>query len=329
MSGAPTMRVVRFAKFGGPEVLVLDEIERPRPGPGEILIRHRAIGLNFADIYLRSGVYPVTLPSAIGAEAAGVVEALGEGVTRFAPGDRVAYCLGPFGAYAETNVVPEGRAVRLPPELPDDIAAAALMKGLTARYLLKGVRPTKPGDTILWHAAAGGVGLIALQWAAHLGARVIAVVGSDAKAQVALAHGASDVIVSGRQDIAKAVRALTGGEGVPVVYDSVGRDTFEASLDSLAPTGLLVNCGNASGPTPDISARLLAQKGSLFFTRPALATYMRTPQLLDAAAADLFAVLAQGVVKVEIRQTWPLAQAALAHQALEARATTGASILTL
>jgi NADPH:quinone reductase len=320
------MRAIVINEFGGPEVLRLTEAEIPEPAPGEILVRHRAIGLNFADTYLRAGVYPMPLPSGIGAEAAGVVEAVGPGTSRFAPGDRVAYCLGPFGAYADCNWVPASRAVRVPEAISEEVAAASLMKGLAARYLLKSVRLNRSGDTVLWHAAAGGVGLIALQWARLLGLRVIAVVGSEAKGEIARAHGAAHVILS-NADIAAEVRALTGGEGVPVVYDSVGHDTFEASLNSLAPTGLLVNCGNASGPTPDIKARDLAQKGSLFFTRPALATYVRTEALLDEAAADLFAVLASGAVKVEVRQRWPLEAAAQAHRALEARQTVGSSLL--
>ncbi len=321
------MRAIRFEAVGGPEVLRLVEAPEPAPGPGEVLIRQRAIGVNFLDVYQRSGVYPTPLPSRLGSEAAGIVEAVGEGVTRFAPGDRAAYCSGPLGAYADAHIVPAEKAVRLPDGVGFDLAAAALLKGLTARYLLRATHKVVPGDVIVVHAAAGGVGQILVQWGKHLGATVIAVAGSPEKAAIAERLGADHALVSSREDIAAAVRSLTGGEGADVVYDSVGKDTFEASLDCLAPLGLFVSFGNSSGPVPPFPPNVLAQKGSLFFTRPTLFTYVRTPALLDEAAADLFAVLASGAVRVEITRRWKLEHAADAHRALEARATTGSVIL--
>ncbi|HWA22648.1 MAG TPA: quinone oxidoreductase [Caulobacterales bacterium] len=320
------MRAIRFDKTGGPEVLALEDVPTPTPGAGEVLVRNAACGVNFIDTYQRSGLYPVALPSGLGQEAAGVVTALGEGVSDFRVGERVTFT-NVMGAYAEFSIVPAVRLLTLPEGVADDIAASSLLKGLTARSLLKVTRPVKPGDTILWHAAAGGVGQIATQWAAHLGARVIGVVGNDEKVALAKANGCAEVIVSSREDIAARVRELTNGEGVPVVYDSVGKDTFEASLNSLAPLGMFVSFGNASGPVAPFSPLLLSQKGSLFFTRPTLFTYVRTTPLLREAAADLFAVLASGAVKIAPPTRYKLADAAQAHADLEARKTTGSLVL--
>ena len=320
------MRAIRFDKTGGPDVLALEEVPTPTPGAGEVLVRNAVCGVNFLDTYHRSGLYPVALPSGLGQEAAGAVEALGDGVSDFRIGERVTFT-NVMGAYAELSVVPAARLLKLPDGVADDIAASSLLKGLTARFLLMATRPVKAGDTILWHAAAGGVGQIATQWAAHLGARVIGVVGNDEKTALAKANGCAEVIVSSRDDIAAKVRALTNGEGVPVVYDSVGRDTFEASLNSLAPLGLFVSFGNASGPVAPIPPLVLSQKGSLFFTRPTLFTYVRTAALLREAAADLFAVLASGAVKIAPPTRYKLADAAQAHRDLEARTTTGSLVL--
>jgi NADPH2:quinone reductase len=320
------MRAIRFDKAGGPEVLALKDVPTPAPDAGEVLVRNAACGVNFIDTYQRSGLYPVALPSGLGQEAAGIVEALGEGVSDFRIGERVTFT-NVIGAYAEFSIVPAVRLLPLPEGVADDIAASSLLKGLTARSLLKVTRPVKPGDTILWHAAAGGVGQIATQWAAHLGARVIGVVGNDEKAALAKANGCAEVIVSSREDIAAKVRELTNGEGVPVVYDSVGKDTFEASLNSLAPLGMFVSFGNASGPVAPFSPLLLSQKGSLFFTRPTLFTYVRTTPLLREAAADLFGALASGAVKIAPPQRYKLADAAQAHADLEGRKTTGSLVL--
>jgi NADPH2:quinone reductase len=321
------MKAVRFGETGGPEVLRLEDVGIAAPGPGQIRIRHEAIGVNFIDTYHRTGLYPLPLPSGIGMEAAGVVEAVGEGVTRFAVGDRAGYCSGPVGAYAEAQNVPADRAVKLPEAMSFDIAAAAMLKGMTARYLLRRTFPLQRGQTCVIHAAAGGVGQIAVQWAKHLGATVIAVVGSDAKAEIARALGADHVIVSAREQIAARVRELTGGEGADVVYDSVGKDTFEASLNSLKPLGMFVSYGNASGPAPAFEPGILAAKGSLFFTRPTLMHYTRTPALLQETADDLFGVIASGAVKVAQPARYTLADAAQAHRDLEARRTTGSVVL--
>jgi NADPH:quinone reductase len=321
------MQAIRFSETGGPGVLRLEEVARPRPGPGELLIRHTAIGVNFIDTYHRTGLYPVPLPSGLGLEAAGVVEAIGAGVEGFAVGDRAGYCTGPIGAYAQLNAVPAARAVNLPVTIPDAIAAAGLLKGMTARYLAKVTFPLKLGHTCLVHAAAGGVGQLLTQWAAHLGATVIAVAGTPAKTEIARRLGAAHVLLAG-EDIARRVRELTGGEGVDVVYDSVGRATFLASMDSLKPLGMFVSYGNASGPAPDISPAMLSQKGSLFFTRPTLFHYTRTPGLLQETADDLFAAIGQGIVTVAPPTVYPLAQAAQAHADLEGRRTTGSLVLT-
>lgn len=321
------IRAVRLDGPGGPEVLRLVETGQPEPGPGEIRVRHAAIGLNFIDVYQRTGLYPLARPSGLGLEAAGVVETTGPGVRRFRPGDRVAYANGPVGAYAEAHIVPEGRAVRVPDDLPLETAAGALLKGMTAEMLLRRVFHVKPGQTILLHAAAGGVGLLLAQWARALGARVIGTVGDAVKAELALARGCDHVILYGEEDVAERVRALTDGDGVAVVYDSVGAATAEASLDSLARRGMYVSFGNASGPAPPVAPLRLSRGGSLFMTRPTLFDYVATTDELDAAAAALFRVIRDGSVQVRIGQTFPLAEAAEAHRALEARRTTGSTLL--
>lgn len=321
------MRAIRFAKTGGPEVLALEDVALPAPKPGQVRVRHTVIGVNFIDTYHRSGLYPVSLPSGLGLEAAGVVDALGDGVAALKTGDRVAYCAGPLGAYAEANVVAADRLVKIPQGVSDETAAACLLKGMTVQYLLKRTYAVKPGETILFHAAAGGVGLIAGQWAKHLGARVIGTVGSDDKIALAKAHGCEHVLNLRSEDWVGRVRALTGGEGVPVVYDSIGKDTFMGSLDCLAVRGLMVSFGNASGAVPAFEPNILSAKGSLYLTRPTLFHYTRTPRELQETADDLFAVIASGAVKIEVRQRFKLAEARQAHEALHSRATTGATVL--
>jgi NADPH2:quinone reductase len=321
------MRAIRFEQTGGPEVLELVEVETPKPGPGEVLIRHEAIGVNFIDTYHRSGLYPVKLPSGLGSEAAGAVEAVGEGVIRFQVGDRAAYAGGPLAAYAEYSVVKAERAVKLPPGIDSRTAAAALLKGMTAEFLLRRTHPVQAGETILVHAAAGGVGQIMTQWAKALGAVVIATVGSADKAARACAHGADHVILYREQDVAEEVRRITGGKGVPVAYDAVGKDTFEATLKSLARRGLFVSFGNASGPPDPVPPGRLAQAGSLYLTRPTLFDYIATTAELDESAGALFDMILSGKVKVEIGQTFPLADARRAHEALQSRMTIGASLL--
>jgi NADPH2:quinone reductase len=321
-------RAIRIHASGGPEALRWEETELAPPQPGDALVRHAAIGVNYIDVYHRTGLYPVpALPAVIGVEAAGVVEAIGPGVTAVAVGDRVAYAGGGLGAYAERSIVSAERLVRLPASIGDEMAAAMLLKGLTAQYLLRRTHRVRRGETILFHAAAGGVGLIACQWAKHLGATVIGTVGSDAKAAVARANGCDHVIIYTRERFPERVRTLTGGVGVPVVYDSVGQVTFADSLDCLAPLGLMVSFGNASGPVPAVNLALLALKGSLFITRPTLATYTARREDLAAAAEELFAVVAAGAVKVTINHRFSLADAAAAHRALEQRETTGSIVL--
>ena len=319
------MRAVEITSLGGPEVLALVDLPTPEPKAGEILVRHEAIGLNFIDIYQRSGLYPMKLPSRLGLEAAGIVEAVGQGVTRFKAGDRVVYCSS-LGAYAEANVVPADKAVRLPDSISFETGAAALLKGLTAEFLARRIWKLQAGDWALVHAAAGGVGLILCQWLKSLGIRVIGSVSTPAKAALCLDHGAEVVLTSG-EDIAARVREITGGKGVPVVYDSVGATTFEASLASLARRGLLVSFGNASGPAPAVEPLRLSRGGSLFVTRPTLFDYVATTEELDEAAAALFAVIASGAVKIEIGQRFDLADIAKAHTALAARETTGATVI--
>jgi len=321
------MRAIRIARNGGPEVLELAEVERPAPGPGEILVRNQAIGLNFIDTYHRTGLYPVKLPSGLGMEGAGEVVEVGEGVDRFSPGDLAAYASGPIGAYAEFHVVKAARAVKPPAGVGADVAAACLLKGITAEFLLRRCFPVQAGQTILVHAAAGGVGSILVQWAKALGATVIGTVGSQAKAERVRELGADHAILYRDQDVAAEVRRLTGGAGVPVAYDSVGAATFEATLNSLARRGVFVSYGNASGPAPAILPARLSQLGSLFLTRPTLFDYVATTEELDASAAALFAVIASGQVRIDIGQTFPLADAKAAHEALEGRGTVGASLL--
>ena len=320
------MRAIRLSKTGGPDVLELVEVETPPPGPGQILVRHEAIGINFIDTYQRSGLYPIKLPSGLGSEAAGVVEAVGEGVTRFKVGDLAAYAGAP-GAYAEANVVRADRAVKVPPGIDARTAAAALLKGMTVEFLIRRLHRVEGGETILAHAAAGGVGQIMVQWAKALGAVVIGTVGSEAKAARARELGADHVILYHEQDVAAEVRRITDGKGVPVAYDSVGKDTFEGTLKSLARRGLFVSFGNSSGPPPPIEARQLMLNGSLFFTRPTMGDYQTTTEELDASAAAVFEMIGSGKVKIEIGQTFPLAEARKAHEALESRATIGASLL--
>lgn len=321
------MRAVRAEQAGGAEVMRVAEVEVPTPGPGEVLVRHSAIGLNFIDVYQRSGLYPMTWPSGLGLEAAGTVEAVGEAVSRFKVGDRIAYANGPPGAYAEAHVVAEGRAVAVPDDIPLETAAAVMLKGMTAEYLVRRTFHVKRGDTILVHAAAGGVGLILCQWAKAIGATVIGTTGSEAKAVLARAHGCDHVIIHGHEDVAERVRGITGGRGVPVVYDAVGAATFEASLASLARRGTLVLFGNASGPVPPFDPLRLSRGGSLYVTRPTLFDYVATTEELDDSAAALFAMIRSGAVKVEIGQTWPLDRIREAHEALEARRTTGSTLL--
>ena len=312
---------------GGPEVLVYETYETPAPGPGEALVRHAAIGLNYIDVYHRTGMYPGALPFTPGMEGAGTVEAVGPGVSDLQPGQWVAYAGPPVGAYADLRVMPAAILVPLPDAISFETAAAMMLKGMTAQYLLRQTYPVKTGDTILFHAAAGGVGLIVGQWAKHLGATVIGTVGSPEKAELARAHGYDHVIDYRREDFVARVREITGGEGVPVVYDGVGKDTFLRSLDCLRPLGMAVSFGSASGPVESFNLGVLSAKGSLFVTRPTLMTYTRTRERLLACANDLFEVVASGAVRIEIHQRFPLAQAADAHRALEGRATTGSTLL--
>lgn len=319
------MLAIQAVRAGGPEVLEVVDRPLPTPGPGQILVRHQAVGLNFIDTYHRSGLYPMTMPAILGLEAAGVVESLGEGVTRFKAGDRVAYN-GTLGAYAEAAVVPADRAVKVPDGVSLETAAAVLLKGMTAEFLVRRCQKVQPGQTVLIHAAAGGVGSILVQWVKALGATVIATVGSEAKAALARDHGTDHVILYGEEDVAARVSEITGGQGVTVVYDGVGKDTFDASFKSLGRRGTLVTFGNASGPAPAIAPLELGTK-SLFLTRPRLFDYIATTAELDDSAAALFAVLESGAVKIEVGQTFPLSEARAAHEALEGRRTTGATLL--
>jgi NADPH2:quinone reductase len=321
------MLAVQADRAGGPEVLSVVDKPTPAPGPGEILIRHAAIGLNFMDTYQRTGLYPITYPQVLGSEAAGVVEAVGEGVTRFAIGDRVAYATGPTGAYSEAHCVPAGRAVRVPEGVSLEIAAAAMLKGMTAEFLILRCRPIKPGETALVHAAAGGVGQILVQWITALGAQVIATAGGAEKLALAQSLGAEHLIDYRTEDVAKRVREITAGAGVPVAYDSVGAATFEGTLGAIARRGTFVSFGNASGPVPPFAPLRLSQAGSLFLTRPTLGHYIGTTEELDASAAALFEVILSGRVKIAIGQTFPLREARAAHEALEGRKTTGSTLL--
>ncbi len=319
-------KAIRIHANGGPEVMRWEDVPTPEPARGEVLIRHAAVGLNYIDVYYRTGLYKTALPATIGMEGSGTVLALGEGVTELEVGDRIAYAGGPVGAYATERVIAEDRLVKLPEAIGFETAAAMMLQGLTAQYLLHRTFPVTAGQTILVHAAAGGVGLILCQWAKHLGATVIGVVSTAEKAELAHQHGAAHVIV-GQTNLAAEVKRLTGGAMVPVVYDSVGRDTFTASLDSLAPLGMMVTFGSASGPVPPVDVGMLSAKGSLFLTRPTLATYTAKRAELVAMANDLFSVVASGAVVIRVNQTFPLSAAAAAHTALEARQTTGSTVL--
>jgi NADPH2:quinone reductase len=323
-------RAIQITEFGGPEKLRLVEVPVGAPGPGEILIRHHACGLNYIDVYQRTGLYPLPLPATLGMEGAGVVEAVGEGVTHLRPGDRAAYASNPPGAYCESRVMPARCVVRLPDSISFETGAAMMLKGLTAQYLLKKTLPQgglQAGDFVLFHAAAGGVGLIACQWARLLGLQLIGTAGSDEKCALAAAHGASHTINYRSEDFVVRVKEITGGRGVKVVYDSVGKDTFEKSLDCLAPFGLLANYGNASGKAPPVELGTLAAKGSLYVTRPTLFTHIATRDATQVMADDLFSVVASGGVRIPLERRYPLAEAAQAHRDLEARLTTGCSVL--
>jgi len=326
----PMPTAIRFYEYGGPEVLRIEDIAPGKPGKGEVQLRHTAIGVNYIDVYDRTGLYPVAaFPSGLGREAAGVVTAVGRGVRGFKVGDRAAYVWPSPGAYCELRNVPAERLVKVPRGISDEQAAALMLKGLTAHYLIRRTYRVKRGDAILVHAAAGGVGLILCQWARALGAKVIGVVGSDAKAEIARRHGCHHVLISGRDELAPTVKSLTRGEGVAVVYDAVGKDTFMESLDCLRRLGMMATFGNASGPVPPISPLELSKRGSLFLTRPTLFNYISTRPELEAAARELFSAVRSGKVRVMIGQKYPLTRVADAHRDLEGRRTTGSTVLTV
>jgi NADPH:quinone reductase len=318
---------IRIHETGGPDKFKWEEVEVGDPGKGEILLRQTAVGLTFIDVYHRTGLYKVPLPSGIGSEGAGVIEKIGPGVTDLKVGDRVAYASGPLGSYAEARLYPAERAIKLPDGIPDRQAGAMMLQGMTVEYLIRRTYPVKAGQTVLLHAAAGGVGLIASQWLKHIGATVIGTAGSPEKMALAKAHGCDHVIDYHKEDVAKRVREITGGKGVPVAYDSVGKDTFQATLDSLSPRGMFVSFGNSSGPVPAFEPIILAGKGSLYITRPTLMAYVATRQELVDSAQALFDVVLKGAVKIEVNQTFPLKEAAQAHRDLEARKTTGSTVL--
>ncbi|AQQ28521.1 MULTISPECIES: quinone oxidoreductase family protein [Burkholderia cepacia complex] len=320
-------KAIRYDQPGGPDVMKWVDVEVGAPKAGEVRIRQHAVGLNYIDVYFRTGLYPQQLPAGLGMEAAGEVTAVGDGVTAFKAGDRVAYVGQPPGAYAQERVMPAERVVKLPDGISYDDAASVMLQGLTAHYLLRRTYPVKAGDTILIHAAAGGVGLLVCQWAKALGATVIGTVGSDEKAELAKAHGCDHPIVYTRENFTQRVKAITNGAGVPVVYDSIGKDTYIGSLDSLAPLGYFVSFGNASGPLPPIDSKEFSSRGSLFFTRPTLFSYIAKRADLEAAATELFDVILSGKVKTSINQRYPLAEVGRAHADLEARKTTGSTIL--
>ena len=323
---------VQIRQPGGPEELQIVDVPVGEPGPGQIRIRHHAIGLNFIDVYHRTGLYPLAMPAGIGMEGAGVVEAVGEGVTHLRPGDRAAYASQPPGSYCEVRVMPAQCVCKLPDDISFETGAAMMLKGLTAQYLLKKTLPVEglqSGDPVLFHAAAGGVGLIACQWARALGLQLIATAGTDAKCQLALANGAAHAINYQQEDFAARVKEITAGKGVKVVYDSVGKDTWDKSLECLRPFGLMASFGNASGPVPPFAPGSLGAKGSLYVTRQTLFTHIATRDSTQAMADDLFAVVASGQVKIHIDQRYPLADVQQAHRDLEARKTTGSTILTL
>jgi NADPH2:quinone reductase len=320
-------RAVRFAAPGGPEVMKVETVEVADPGPGEVLIRHTAIGVNYQDIYHRSGYYPLPLPSGVGTEAAGIVEAVGSGVTAFRAGDRIGYCGAAPGAYAECRVLPIDRLLKLPSNISDEQAVASMLKGMTAEYLLNRCYPVKPGQFVLFYAASGGVGLLAGQWGKHLGARMIGVAGGADKCQLAKDNGYEFVIDRKREDVVERVKAITGGAGVPVVYDSVGKATFDASIKCLAARGFFVSFGTTTGAPPPVEAGLLQKCGSLYFTRPTLVTYTAKREELDASSKAVFDLIGRGVLKAQVHQRYPLADAVRAHQDLEAGRTVGASVL--
>ena len=321
-------KAIRIHRTGGPDAMRWEDVEVGAPGSGEIRIRHEAVGLNYIDVYFRTGLYPApSLPFSPGMEGVGVVEAVGEGVGSVAVGDRVAYAAPPVGSYAEERLMPAGKVVKVPAGIDSQQAAAMMLQGMTVEYLLRRTYPVRSGETILFHAAAGGVGLIACQWAKELGATVIGTVGSDEKAALARAHGCDHPIVYTRESFTERVRDLTGGAGVPVVYDAVGRDTFEGSLDCLAPRGTLVSFGQSSGKIDPFDVGVLSAKGSLYLTRPTLMTYTASRTDLEASAEALFDVVGRGAVRIAVNQTFPLAEAAAAHRALESRRTTGSTIL--
>ena len=321
------MKAIRFERFGGPEVMQLVEVELPEPGAGEVQLRHTAIGLNFAEVYHRTGLYPVALPSGLGSEAAGVITKLGKGVKGFKVGDRVAYGSGPLGAYQEARNFPANRLVRLPKSIKDETAAGMMLKGMTVRYLLRATYKAKRGDVVLFHAAAGGVGSIFGQWAKALGVKAIGVVGSEEKVAIAKAHGYGHVINSAKEDVVARVKDITKGTGVCVVYDGVGKDTLDISLDCLQVRGLLVSFGNASGPITDFALGRLAAKGSLYVTRPTVASYILTDKEFRATAGEVVKMVASGKVKIKINQRYALADVATAHADLQARRTIGATVL--
>jgi NADPH2:quinone reductase len=325
------MRAIGIERTGGPDVLRPIDVDSGAPGPGEVRVRHRACGVNFIDTYHRSGLYPLPLPAVLGVEAAGVVETVGAGVTHVAAGDRVAYAAPKPGSYSEVRIVTATPVVRLPDTIDFERGAAMMLKGLTVEYLLRRTRPQQrdlaPGDFVLWHAAAGGVGLIGCQWAKSLGLQLIGTAGTDEKCELALGHGAAFAVNYRTEDVVKRVRELTGGRGVRVVYDSVGKDTWERSLDCLEPLGLMVSFGNASGPVPPVSIGVLAQKGSLHVTRPTLFTHLATRETAQAMADELFAMVTSGKLVIDPPRRYALADAAQAHRDLEARTTTGALVL--
>jgi len=321
------MKAIRIEKTGGPEVLEYKDYDLPAPGPGQIRIKHRAIGVNFIDIYHRSGLYPLPMPSGLGSEAAGEVEAIGSGVSGFKVGERVGYCSGAIGSYAEANNVAAEKVVKLPDGISDEVAAAALLKGMTAQYLLRRTHTVKAGETIVFHSSAGGVGQIACQWAKHLGATVIGSTTSPDKVEQARENGCDYVLNTRDAGWEKKVREITKGAGVPVVYDSIGKNTFEASLDCLQQRGLMASFGNSSGPVTPFPLGILATKGSLYVTRPTLAHYTRTAKEMQETADDLFAVIKSGAVKVAIHQRFALKDAARAQEALAAKKTVGATVL--
>jgi NADPH2:quinone reductase len=321
------VKAIRIHAPGGPEVLRYEDIEVPAPGPGEVLLQQKACGLNYIDVYHRMGAYPLSYPAAIGMEGMGVVEAVGKDVSAFKPGDRVAYADLPPGAYAQARVMPWHRLVKLPDSIDDRTAAAMMLQGMTVEYLTRRTFKVSKGDTVLFHAAAGGVGLIACQWLNHIGATVIGTVGSPEKAELAKAHGCHHTINYRTEDFVARVKELTDGKGVPVVYDSVGKDTFDGSLDCLRPRGMMVLFGAASGPVAPLDPQVLAKKGCLYLTRPSLMVYNKERSELEACAAALFEVVTSGKVKIEVNQTYPLSETAQAHRDLEARKTTGSTVL--